>query len=164
MISLQHFQSMEFSMIRLWVLMIISGITTTASADFDPAGPSVDWTGQIVSQAPQNNDTCFTLRRSQQNATQNTPETFKACAFGSYNAREFQPGHWLEVRGILQPKNSDNLPCVGAANAIPTQDPDIPVAYPDPMFYPSPFGPFGAPFGNPMMYPGGFSYGISYPF
>jgi len=150
-------------MIRLWVLMIISGITTAAFADFDPAGPAVDWTGQIVSQSPQNEDTCFTLRRSQQDTAQNMPETFKACAFGSYNASEFQSGHWLEVRGILQPKNSNNLPLVGAANAIPTQDPDMPVMYSDPMFYPAPFGPFG-PFGNPMMYPGGFSYGMSYPF
>jgi hypothetical protein len=120
-----------------------------ASSDFDPAGPSVDWVGQIVSQKPYHEDTCFTLRQSRYAPDRNQPETFMACAFGYFNASEYQTGRWLEARGILQPQNQPQ-PVIGAAWVEPTSSPYTP--YDDPMMMYGPFGPFGYPFAGPYPY------------
>ncbi len=144
---------------RLCLLVLACFVAANAQADFDPAGPSVDWVGQIVSQAPHNEDTCFTLRRARHAEQADTPQTFKVCALGYFNAHEFQTGHWLEARGILQPKGSDNLPLVAAAGVSPTEAPYDPRYYRDPMW-------MGPGFGYPMMmrpwrmypYPMGYPY------
>ncbi len=139
---------------RLWFFIIASCMSASALADFDPAGPSIDWTGQIVSQALYHEDTCFTLRRSRLNPNQEIPQTFVACAFGYFDARAFQTGMWLQVRGILQSKPWNNLPLIGAAGVTPADPPYDPMMYPDPMFY-SGFGYF--PYGY------GYGYGYGFP-
>lgn len=135
----------------LLIILNLFSLQALASNDFDPAGPSVDWLGQIVAQRLYHEDTCFTLRQSRYATDKNQPEMFVACAFGYFNAPEYQTGRWLKIRGILQPQppQPPQQPLVGAAWVTPTNAPINP--YDDPEMFGYPFaGPFGYPFAYPM--------------
>ncbi len=148
---------------RFWMLVSASLLALPAHADFDPAGPSVDWTGQIVTQSHHNEDTCFTLQRTGHPADNSQPVQFVACSFGWFGGSDYQTGHWLEVKGILQPDLFDHLPQVAGAGLYPTIDPAVrrqmmedPAFWPPPPFmpywyYPGPYYP-SAPFYNPWFW------------
>ncbi|MDA8224842.1 MAG: hypothetical protein M0T86_02855 [Betaproteobacteria bacterium] len=149
---------------RVWYALFASCLALPAWAGFDPAGKSIDWTGQIVAQTRHDEDTCFKLRRSRQETDRTMPEVFEVCAFGYYSGSDYETGDWLRARGILQPESFDNLPWVAAARVTPATPPYDP-RFDNPAYGPWPgwgspmFGPWEYPFAPPWgMYPYPYPY------
>lgn len=132
---------------RLWLFVLGCTFISAARADFDPGGPAVDWTGQIVSTYRAGEDTCFELQKSGNTPEQASPDKFKTCVFGYYDPAKFGPGQWLEVKGILQPANADKLALILGAHATLT---DAPM----PPYYPVYMDTWGGMWGGPDFGPG----------
>lgn len=133
---------------RLWIFMIALVISTPnyanagegAEQPLDMTGAVVDWTGQIIRQYRNAEDTCFDLQ-----SPDHKPGRFKTCVFGYYDPAQFGSGKWLTVKGILQPGNSSDVALVLGAKISLTQPPLPPRRYaPDPWYNPG-YDPFFHP-------------------
>ena len=133
---------------RLWLFMIALVISTLNYANagvsteqaFDVTGTIVDWTGQIIRQYRQAEDTCFDLQNPD-----NKPNKFKTCVFGYYDPAQFGSGKWLSVKGILQPGNPGAEALLLGAEISLIQPPLPPRRYEADPWYNPRYDPFFRP-------------------